>query len=361
MPSHAEAVFKFSAGPSTSASDKRYYGNGDTPLPLNADPSTTAPPTASTPHSPPSLFLLPTKTELRACWELGRLSNGMGCWVCWFPLAFSMTMAYHAHHDMPLTTLLTRLALYLGLCSGIKSVIMTIDDILDHDIDARVARTKDRALSRGAISRERAWLWFALQCVIGVGLGWTLLNRTTLFISMFVWPIFVIYPTCKRWMDFAPVPLAFMFNIGALMGWTDVYPDDVPWKMLAIVYTACGFWTLTFETVYQHQDKLDDILIGARSLALFVGRRTVPFCVTTAVAFIGLLSAAAFLNGHGFVFYVSAVVALARLLLPLRTLDIDEPKQCLRYFLLTPKVGAILLLGFVGDATLARWAAGLAL
>ncbi|KAI5885265.1 UbiA-domain-containing protein [Schizophyllum commune H4-8] len=350
----------FSSGPSTSAFDEGYVGTGDTLLPLNVDRSASASLDASTPR-PPSLFALPTKTELRACWELGRLSNGMGCWVCWFPLAFSMTMAYHAHHDMPFATLLARLALYLGLCSGIKSVIMTIDDILDHDIDARVARTKNRALPRGAISRERAWLWFVLQCVVGVGLGWVLLNRTTLFISMFVWPIFVIYPTCKRWMDFAPVPLAFMFNIGALMGWTDVDPNDVPWKMLAVVYAACGFWTLTFETVYQHQDKLDDILIGARSLALFMGRRTVPFCATTAAAFVGLLSAAAFLNGHGPIFYVAAFVALARLLLPLRTLDVDVPKQCLQYFLLTPKVGAILLLGFLGDALLSRWAARLAL
>ena len=153
--------------------------------------------TSSSPTKSRFLFAIPTRTELNACWELGRLSNGMGCWVCWFPLgaccaswllwtrtytfciAFSMTMAYHAHHDFPFTTLLTRLALYLALCSGIKSVIMTIDDILDHDIDARVARTKDRALPRGAISRERAWMWFALQCVVGVGLGWMLLNRTT--------------------------------------------------------------------------------------------------------------------------------------------------------------------------------------
>ena len=57
-----------------------------------------------------------------------------------------------------------------------------------------------------------------------------------------------------------------MFNIGALMGWTDVYPNDVPWKMLAIVYLACGFWTLTFETVYQHQASnfidVGDALVG---------------------------------------------------------------------------------------------------
>ena len=92
-----------------------------------------------------------------------------------------------------------------------------------------------------------------------------------------------------------------------------------------------------------------------------MGRRTVPFCATTAIAFVGLLCAAARLNGHGSIFYVAALAALARLLLPLRTLDIDEPKQCLQYFLLTPKVGAILLMGFVGDAALARWAAGLAL
>ncbi|TRM70642.1 UbiA prenyltransferase family-domain-containing protein [Schizophyllum amplum] len=308
-----------------------------------------------------ALFAPPTATELRGCWELGRLSNGMGCWVCWFPLAFSLAMAYHAHPDMSCITLASRLALYIGLCSGVKSVIMTIDDILDHDIDARVERTKNRALPRGAISRPRAWLWFASQCAVGIWLAYTILNPLTMFISMWSWPIFVVYPTCKRWMDFAPVPLAFMFNIGALMGWTDVRPENVPWRMLAIVYAATGLWTLTFETVYQHQDKIDDVKIGARSMALFMGYHTRAFCSTTAMLFIGLLSYAAFLNGHGPVFFVAALAALVRLLVPLARLDVDQPRQCLDFFLLTPNVGCILLAGFVGDAMVQRWQAGIAL
>ncbi len=48
---------------------------------------------------------------------------------------------------------------------------MTIDDILDYDIDAHVERTKARAIPRGAISIERAWLFFALQVVVGVYLA----------------------------------------------------------------------------------------------------------------------------------------------------------------------------------------------
>ena len=88
---------------------------------------------------------------------------------------------------------LTRAAIYFSLCIGIKclaslfylfsykpsnlsSQIMTIDDILDYDIDANVERTKNRALPRGAISIERAWLFFALQVVIGVSLAYKLLS-----------------------------------------------------------------------------------------------------------------------------------------------------------------------------------------
>ncbi|ESK85252.1 para-hydroxybenzoate-- mitochondrial [Moniliophthora roreri MCA 2997] len=179
-----------------------------------------------------------------------------------------------------------------------------------------------------------------------------------LLVSMWVWPIFVIYPTCKRWMDFAPVPLAIMFNVGSLMGWTDLRPEEVPWQTLSIVYLATGFWTITFETVYQHQDKLDDVAISARSLALYMGEQTVPLCTATAVLFLSLLSYAAFLNGHGVIFYLSVMVAAWELLVPLSKVNLDIPRDCLKFFLGTPRVGSILLAGLLLDAIVQRYIVG---
>lgn len=63
---------------------------------------------------------------------------------------------------------------------------MTIDDILDYDIDAKVERTKKRAIPRGAISLERAWLFFALQVIIGVTLAFIMLSRDAYVLSFYV-------------------------------------------------------------------------------------------------------------------------------------------------------------------------------
>ncbi|KAI3615753.1 4-hydroxybenzoate polyprenyl transferase [Moniliophthora roreri] len=271
-----------------------------------------------------------------------RNSRHTGTWgVLAMALAFSMTMCYHATPSLSWLDLSQRGALYILLCCGVKSLIMTIDDILDHDIDAKVERTKNRPIPRGDIGLLRAWMWFTLQVIVGVQLGYNLLNRLT----------------C-RWMDFAPVPLAIMFNVGSLMGWTDLRPEEVPWQTLSIVYLATGFWTITFETVYQHQDKLDDVAISARSLALYMGEQTVPLCTATAVLFLSLLSYAAFLNGHGVIFYLSVMVAAWELLVPLSKVNLDIPRDCLKFFLGTPRVGSILLAGLLLDAIVQRYIVG---
>lgn len=54
---------------------------------------------------------------------------------------------------------------------------MTIDDLLDYDVDALVERTKDRALPRGAISIQRAWAFFALQVFVGLYSAFFILKR----------------------------------------------------------------------------------------------------------------------------------------------------------------------------------------
>ncbi|KAJ7031630.1 UbiA prenyltransferase [Mycena alexandri] len=302
------------------------------------------------------LFAFPTTTELRACYELCRLGNNIGFWVVWLPTAWSIAMAYKAQPELSVTIALLRAALYVPLSFGVKSLIMTIDDLLDYDIDAVVERTKERAIPRGAISLNRAWLFFALQVVVGVYLAFRILNPTSLYTAMTVWPLYIIYPTCKRWTNIAPIPLGLMFSVGIFMGWSDVSVDGaVPWNILAPVYLAACFWTWSYETVYQHQDKADDVKIGVNSAALLCGQHTIRICTATAVGFMGAFAYGGILNGQGILFYVGVAAAGFVLIRGLLRTDVDCPAECKEFFLTTPLVGQLVLVGCVADAAVHRY------
>jgi 4-hydroxybenzoate polyprenyltransferase len=166
-----------------------------------------------------------------------------------------------------------------------------------------------------------------------------------------------------------------MFKVGIFMGWADLSVDgSVPWDTLVPMYTGACMWTLTYETVYQHQvstyphthslsyliqnprsqDKLDDIKIGLNSAALLLGKYTIPFCTMTAIGFISLLTYSGMLNGQGFPFYLSVAIAALDLLSRLLPTDIDRPEDCKNFFLGTVRVGQTILTGLVVDAALKR-------
>ncbi|KAJ7481631.1 UbiA prenyltransferase [Mycena latifolia] len=239
-------------------------------------------------------------------------------------------MAYKTHPEISAARAIHCALTYVPLCFGIKGMIMSIDDLLDYDIDALVERTKDRALPRGAISLARAWMFFGLQVVIGVYLAIKVLSKTALYTSMAVWPLYVIYPTCK----IVNIVQGLMFKVGIFMGWSDISVDGVvPWHVLAPIYLGACLWTFSYETVYQCCDKLDDMKIGINSPAIC--------CM---------------LNGQGILFYASVVVAGMILVGTLQRTDIDSPTQCKTMFLTTPLIGQIVLLGLVADAVVHRYA-----
>lgn len=305
---------------------------------------------------------LPSSVELRACWELCRLHNNIGFWVVWLPTAWSIAMVYHAQQQLSAVDIMSRLAAYVPLCFGIKSLIMTIDDILDADIDALVERTKFRPIPRGAICPSLAWLFFSIQVLLAIFLAPLYLSRNALTVAMFAAPLYIIYPTCKRWMSFAPVPLGLMFNVGAFMGWADMsLARSVPWSKLLPVYLGAVCWTITYETIYQHEDKLDDHYIGIRSPALFLGHYTIPVTTVSAFSFFSLLAYGGYLNNHGVPFYVSLFCAALLLLPSLWQTDIDSPRQCHAFFSKTPFIGQIIFAGFLLDAVSYRVTHGLPL
>ncbi|KAF8173888.1 UbiA prenyltransferase [Mycena galopus ATCC 62051] len=285
--------------------------------------------------------------------------------------AWSIAMVYRAQSEISASTALLRAIAYVPLCFGIKSLIMTIDDLLDHDIDAQVERTKNRALPRGAISLVRAWMFFGLQVISGLYLAMTTLSAPALYASMPAWPLYILYPTCKRWTNLAPIPLGLMFKVGIFMGWSDLSLNgSIVWHVLVPVYLGACLWTITYETIYQHQagpvslddfDKIDDMRIGINSPALLCREYTISVCSVTALGFLGLLAYGGSMNDQGVPFYVSVAIVGAMLLTALLRTDIDNPDDCKAFFLLTPLFGQIILGGLVTDAVFHRIVEGIAL
>ncbi|TFY83082.1 hypothetical protein EWM64_g920 [Hericium alpestre] len=171
----------------------------------------------------------------------------------------------------------------------------------------------------------------------------------------------MIYPTLKRWTNLAPIPLGLMFGAGTCMGWSDFADPRYHWQVLVPLYAGFCLWTITFETIYQHQDRAEDIKLGLHSMAILFGRHTIPLCTLSALSFLSLMAFAGWQNGHGIAFYAGLVVAAWLLLPRLLSTYIDRPEDCKRLFLGSPFVGEAVLGGLLVDVVYHRFATGFAL
>ncbi|KAF7332726.1 UbiA prenyltransferase [Mycena kentingensis (nom. inval.)] len=328
------------------------------------------------------LLAVPTRTEIEACWDLCRLNNNMGCWIVLLPTLWSITMAYHANPEISGIDALKRAALYVPLCAGVKSLIMTIDDILDADIDAKVTRTKSRAIPRGAISLPRAWLFFASQVVIGVYLAQRLLSRPALWVgctrrcssgqffsSTLRSSAGVTLPSSHSYTSFPPNSTRVInrftgYNVQhrRIHGLRRHAPHrPLPYTTLLPIFAGTFLWVVTYETIYQCADKADDAQLGIYSAARLCGAYTLPVTSTTAAGFLLLLVFGGTQNGHGGVFLAFVALAAGILFRSILRTDIDDPTTCLRMFVTTPLVGQVVLAGFVADAVAGRLRAGIPL
>ena len=157
-----------------------------------------------------------------------------------------------------------------------------------------------------------------------------------------------IYPLMKRVIWWPQIVLGLAFSWGALMGWAAVFGRlDAPALLL---YAGSIAWVIGYDTIYAHQDREDDALIGVKSTARLFGARTRPVLLgfyALAVLLIGLAGAAA---EAGPVFVVGCILFGAHLGWQIDRLDIDDPDQCLRLFKSNRDAGLILFAAMIGDA-----------
>ncbi len=147
----------------------------------------------------------------------------------------------------------------------------TWNDLTDRDIDANVARTRSRPLPSGQVTPRQAAVWMIAQALAACAI---LLSFPPLAIGLGVasLALVAIYPFAKRFTWWPQVFLGLAFNWGALLAWAAHARGLAAAPLL--LYAAGIAWTLFYDTIYAHQDREDDALIGVRSTARLFGPRT---------------------------------------------------------------------------------------
>ena len=281
---------------------------------------------------------------LRPWLQLMRLDRPIGTWLLFWPCVFGLLLGAAADERR----FLEWRDLYFVILFGIGSLVMrgagcTFNDIIDRKIDAEVARTRGRPIPSGAISVRQAVLFLVVQCLVGL-LILVQFNLFAIILGATSLLLVAAYPFMKRITWWPQAWLGLTFNWGALLGFAaQTGRLDLGDAML---YAGLIFWTLGYDTIYAHQDKEDDALIGVKSTALLLGANTRKWILRFYAVSFTLILAAGFTEHAGWPFAFVMLGAGWHLLRQVRRLNIDDPANCLALFRANRETGALIALAF---------------
>jgi 4-hydroxybenzoate polyprenyltransferase len=276
-----------------------------------------------------------------------RADRPIGTWLLLWPCWWSAALAAVAAGDSAPN--LWHLALFAIGAFVMRGAGCVYNDVVDKDIDGAVARTRSRPLPSGQVSVTAAKA-FMLGLAFTGFLVLIQFNPFTIVLGIASLGIVAIYPFMKRITYWPQVVLGLAMSWGALMGWAAVFGrlDLAP----VLLYAGCIAWTIGYDTIYAHQDKEDDALIGLKSTALRFGARTKPWLVLFYGVALGTITAAGVLAGGGLVFMAGLALGAAHLGWQIITLDVNDGDNCLKRFRANRDFGAIIFLALLAEAAL---------
>ena len=281
--------------------------------------------------------------------KLARIDRPIGTWLLLFPCWWALAMALESTSGLSATSWRDWWpAVFFAIGSLVmRSAGCTINDLADREFDAKVARTATRPLPSGQISPFQALCF--LGALLAVGLVILLqFNAFTIGLGVASLGLVVTYPFMKRITYWPQAWLGLTFNWGALMGWSAVTGGLATAPLL--LYAAGIFWTLGYDTIYAHQDKEDDALVGVKSTALRFGEHTKLWLTLFYGLAVAFFAASGAVLGLGFAFFIAVAVIAGHFLWQTLTLDIDDPQGCLRRFRSNRFIGWLLLFGILATA-----------
>ncbi|HEY3145840.1 MAG TPA: UbiA family prenyltransferase, partial [Dongiaceae bacterium] len=211
----------------------------------------------------------------------------------------------------------------------------------------RVERTRSRPIPSGQVTVAAAAAFLMLQALIGLAVLLQF-NRFTIYVGLASLAVVVVYPFMKRITYWPQIVLGLAFSWGALMGWPATFARLDPPALL--LYAGAIAWVIGYDTIYAHQDREDDALIGIKSTALLFRERTKPMLAVFYALAVALIAWAGFSAGGGLIFALGLLAFAAHLVWQIARLDVDDPVNCLAVFKSNRDAGLILFAGLALDA-----------
>jgi 4-hydroxybenzoate polyprenyltransferase len=285
--------------------------------------------------------------------RLSRADRPIGTWLLLIPCWWGLLLAAAAD---PGGLRAFDLRIALGCALGallMRGAGCTWNDLTDREIDARVGRTRSRPLPSGQVTPRQAAVWMVAQAAAAFLILVTF-PPEAIALGTASLALVAVYPFAKRFTWWPQVFLGLAFNWGALLAWTAHSRDLGPAPVL--LYLAGIAWTLFYDTIYAHQDREDDALIGVKSTARLFGAQTRPWLLgflLAATLLAALAVAAAGLTGPALAAALAGTLGFAlHLGWQLRRLDIDDGALCLGLFRSNRDAGLVLTAGLLGSAIL---------
>jgi 4-hydroxybenzoate polyprenyltransferase len=268
--------------------------------------------------------------------RLARLDRPIGSWLLLIPCWWSVGLAGMRAAHFPS---LWHIVLFFVGAFAMRGAGCTWNDLVDRDLDGRVERTRLRPIPSGQVTVAAATVFMLLQALLGL-LVLLQFNRYTVITGFASLSVIVIYPFMKRITYWPQIVLGLAFSWGALMGWPAAF-GQLDWPAF-ILYAGSICWVIGYDTIYAHQDREDDLMIGIKSTAILFHDKSRPMVASFYAAAVVLFAVAGLMAGGGLIFMLGVAAFGAQLAWQVARLDIDDSAHCLKLFRSNRDAGLIL-------------------
>lgn len=271
---------------------------------------------------------------------LARLDRPIGWWLLLLPGWWSLMLASDGLVNFSSYTAIAFMLFYIGAIV-MRAAGCTINDLWDRDLDKKVERTQNRPLASGTVSTKQAFIFLILLLCVGAAILFSF-NQTTIFLGLLTLPLIALYPFMKRITFWPQAFLGLTFNFGALMGWSAITGEISLTPVL--LYIGGIFWTLGYDTIYAHQDKDDDIMVGIKSTALKFGANSKYWVFGFYLASITFISLGILLADFSVIKTMLLILPMSHMAWQLKTWNMDDPVSSLKIFKSNRDFGLLMLI-----------------
>ena len=269
--------------------------------------------------------------------RLARVDRPIGIWLLLIPCWLGQGLAFADGANAPW---LAHAFLFTLGAVVMRGAGCAYNDIVDRDIDAKVQRTAMRPIPAGQISLKEAWMFLVVLALIGLGVLLQF-NPFTIYIGLGSLILVAAYPFMKRITWWPQVWLGLTFNWGVLVGYASA--TGYLSASAVMIYAACVLWTIGYDTIYAHQDKEDDALIGVKSSARALGENTSVAIVILYGGVLLLFIVAGVTSEFSAVYFLALAAPSIHFIWQYAKLDVHNSEECLKIFKSNRSTGLLLL------------------